>query len=91
MTDSVLFIGTIIVAITEVIRRLVPSVHGVVTIGVAALVGLVIALIDTNIGVVDISVAQGILTGLSAAGVVATFAKTSTGTPQDATDPDYQR
>lgn len=69
--DSVLFIGTIIIAITEVVRRLVPAVSGVVTIIVAALVGLVVALIDTGIGVADISVAQGVLTGLSAAGVVA--------------------
>lgn len=81
--DSVLFIGTIIIALTEVIRRLVPSVNGVITIAVAAIVGAIVAVIDTNIGVADISVAQGILTGLSAAGVVAVASKTSTGTPKD--------
>lgn len=70
MVDSVLFIGTVIVALTEAIRLLVPSVNGAVTILVAALVGLAVALVDTQIGVADISVALGILTGLSAAGVV---------------------
>lgn len=69
MVDSVLFIGTIIIAITEAIRLLVPKVNGAVTIGVAVLVGLVVALVDTQIGIADITVAQGILTGLSAAGV----------------------
>lgn len=80
MTDSVLFIGTIIIALTEVIKYFVPRVSGPVTILVAALVGLVVALVDTNIGIQDITVAQGILTGLSAAGVVATASKVNTTT-----------
>lgn len=69
--DSVLFIGTALIALTEVVRRLVPAVSGVVTIGVAAVLGAVVALVDTHIGVADITVAQGLMTGLSAAGVVA--------------------
>lgn len=69
--DSVLFIGTIIAAVTQFLKLTVPSVGGAVTIPVAALVGLVIALVDTSVGIADISVAQGILTGLAAAGVVA--------------------
>lgn len=71
MTEGVLFIGTVIAAVTEAIRLEVPRVNGAVTIAVAALVGLVVALLDTQIGVQDLTVAQGILTGLSAAGVVA--------------------
>lgn len=74
MVDSVLFIGTVIIGITQAIRFLSPKVHGVLTIVVAALVGLVVALVDTEIGIADISVAQGILTGLGSAGVVATAA-----------------
>jgi len=82
MVDSVLFIGTVIVAVTELIKYFVPKVHGPVTIAVAGAVGLLVALVDTYIGVVDISIAQGILTGLSAAGVVAVAAKVSGGTPK---------
>jgi hypothetical protein len=78
--DSVLFIGTIIIAIVEVIKYFVPRVGGAVTILVAALVGLVVALVDTNIGIEDITVAQGILTGLSAAGIVAVAAKVNSST-----------
>lgn len=85
--DSILFIGTAIIAVTEVIRRVIPQVNGVITILVATIVGLVVALIDTEIGVRDISIAQGILVGLSAAGIVATAAKVNTGTPKDT----YQR
>lgn len=79
MVDSVLFIGTVIIAITELIKYFVPKVTGPITIAVAALVGLLVALLDTNIGVVDISPALGIMTGLGAAGVVATAKKTNTG------------
>lgn len=82
MVDSVVFIGTVIVAVVELIKYYVPKVTGPFTIAVAALVGLVVALLDTHIGVVDITPAQGILTGLSAAGVVAVAAKINTGTPK---------
>ena len=74
MVDSVVFIGSIIAGITQAIRYLSPKVHGVVTIGVAALIGLLVALVDTQIGIADITIAQGILTGLGTAGVVATAA-----------------
>jgi len=82
MIDSVLFIGTVIVAITELIKYYVPKVHGPFTIAVAAVVGLAVALVDTHIGVADVTIAQGVLTGLSAAGVVAVAAKVSGGTPK---------
>lgn len=75
MIDSVLFIGTVIIAITQLIKFYAPKVNGGMTIIVAALVGLVIALVDTEIGVVDVTIAQGILTGLSAAGVVTVATK----------------
>jgi len=79
MVDSIVFIGTIIIAVVEVIKYFVPKVSGAITIVVAALVGLVVALLDTHIGVADITIAQGILTGLSSAGVVAVAAKVSSG------------
>ncbi len=79
MVESVVFIGTIIVAITQAIKFLIPKVNGAVTIAVAALVGLVVALVDVQIGVVDLTVAQGVMTGLSAAGVVTVASRISVG------------
>lgn len=75
MIEGTVFIGAVIVAVTEAIKDLSPKVQGWITVAVAALVGLLIALIDTNIGVEDLSIAQGVLIGLSAAGVVGTVKK----------------
>lgn len=79
MVDSAIFIGTIIIALVQVIKYFVPAVSGVVTILVAAIVGGVVGVVDTNIGIADISVAQGILVGLGAAGVVYTAGRVNSG------------
>ena len=71
MIESTIFIGAVIAAITEAIRLSTDKVHGAITIGVAALTGLVVALVDTGIGVANISLAQGVMIGLAAAGTVA--------------------
>ena len=70
--DSVILIGAVIIAITQAVKFLAPNIHGAVTIGVAVLVGVLVAFIDTEIGVVDITVAQGIVTALAAVGVHST-------------------
>lgn len=72
MVESTLFIGTIIAGITQWIKLVTPDeVSGHWIVPIAALVGVAIALVDTNIGVADISVAQGVMVGFGAAGVVA--------------------
>lgn len=80
MVESALFIGTVIIAVTQAIKYLAPRVNGAATILVAALLGLVVALVDTEIGVVDVTVAQGIMIGLSSAGVVTVASRVSTST-----------
>lgn len=77
MVEGTLFIGAVIIAVTQAIRYLVPSVNGAVTIGVSALVGLLVALFDTQVGVVDMSIAQGLMTGLAASGVTTVASKVS--------------
>lgn len=79
MIEAALFIGTVIIALTQIIKYFAPKVSGVVTIFVSALVGLVIALLDVYIGVADVSIAQGILIGLGASGVVYTAGRVNTG------------
>lgn len=75
MVEAPIFIGFAIAGITQFIKLVAPRVSGAMTIVVAAVVGAVIAMIDVQIGVVDISIAQGIMLGLAAAGVVATASR----------------
>lgn len=72
MVDSVLFIGAIIAGITQFIKSLSPKVAGPVTVVVAVLVGILVAIVDKEVGVADITVAQGIMTAFGVAGVVST-------------------
>ena len=75
MTDGTLFIGAVIAGVTQFIKLVAPKVSGALTIAVAVGVGVLIALLDTEIGVVDLSVAEGVLTALGAVGVVAVAEK----------------
>lgn len=78
MIDSAIFIGTLIIACTQAVKFVWPQVSGAVTILVAAVLGALVGLVDTHIGVVDITVAQGILIALSSVGVVTVASKTGT-------------
>ncbi len=69
MIEGAIFLGACIIAATQAIKYLVKDVNGVVTIAVAVLLGILIALIDKEIGVTDLTVAQGILLGLASVGV----------------------
>lgn len=69
MIDNTILIGAIIVAVTQAIKFLSPVVRGVVTMIVAVLVGVITALLSTQIGLPHITVAQGILIALGAIGV----------------------
>lgn len=75
MVDSVVFIGAIIIALTQAVKFVWPKVSGALTIIIAVLVGVVVALLDTHIGVADITVAQGVLIALAAVGVHTTASK----------------
>ena len=82
--DAVFFIGLVIVAITQIVKMFVPAVHGAVTILVAFLVGILVALIDVHIGVEDISIASGISAALSAIGMSVLANKAGGGEKGDA-------
>lgn len=70
MIEGSIFIGAIVVALIDAIKDLAPRVTGAVTVLVAGLVGGLIALVDKEIGVFDITFAAGVLIGLAAAGTV---------------------
>lgn len=69
MIEGAVFIGAVIIALTQLVKLLAPNINGALTIAVAAALGVLIALIDTEIGVVDLSVAEGVLIALGAVGV----------------------
>lgn len=73
--DAVLFVGTVIAGLTEFVKAVSPKVQGSVTVAVAVLVGVLVALVDTQVGINDITVAQGIVIALGTVGVVGTAKK----------------
>jgi hypothetical protein len=83
MIDSAVFIGAIIIAITQAFRLLSAKVNGIITMLVAVLTGIVVALVSGPIGLTHISVSQGILIALGSIGVhtVASSVSTNIKTP----------
>lgn len=76
MIEGTIFIGAIIIAITQFIKQVTPDkVNSKFTIPIAVAVGVAIALADTHIGVVNITVAQGIMIALGAVGVHTTASR----------------
>lgn len=73
--EAIFFIGLVIIAITQAIKYVAPKLNGAVTIVVAVLVGIVVALVDGLIGVTDISIAEGVVAGLTAVGITTTANK----------------
>lgn len=73
---SVLFIGAVVAGITQLVKfARAKDLEKVITICSAVAAGVLIALFDVEIGVEDITVAQGALIALGAVGVVGTAEK----------------
>lgn len=87
MVDAVVFIPLIIVAVTQMVKMAFPQITGFLTILIALVVGVVIALIDTAIGVADVTVAQGLVHALGAVGITAIASKAGGGAKGDDTAP----
>lgn len=83
--DAVVFIGIVIVAITEMIKMAAPAVKGWVTILVALAAAIVIALIDQFIGVTDITIAQAFVAWFGAVGLSTLAGKAGGGSRGDTT------
>jgi hypothetical protein len=83
LVQASLFIPLLIVAIVQLVKMALPTVTGWLTVVVALVVGVVVALIDTNIGVQNITVAQGIVYALGAIGISTAFSKAGGGASGD--------
>lgn len=77
--QAAILIPLLIVAVTQMIKMLLPTVNGWVTIIVALLIGVIVALTHAYIGVADISVAQGLILALGAIGVSVLAKKSASG------------
>jgi len=87
MVEATIFIPLVIVAITQMVKMALPQVTGFVTIIVAFIAGVFVALIDTSIGVVDVTIAQGLVLALGAISITAIAAKAGGGAKGDDNTP----
>lgn len=68
---GVVFIGAVIVGVTQFFKLLGGKNYwGAAVIVAAVVIGILVALFDTHIGVQDITVAQGVMIALGASGTV---------------------
>ena len=83
LVSATLFVPLLIVAVVQIIKMFVPAVNGAITIVVALALGVLVALIDTHIGVEDVSIANGVVLGLTAVGVTVLASKAGGGARGD--------
>lgn len=87
MVDATLLIGLLIIAVTQLIKAEVPAVKGRLTVAVALLVGVGVAVVDKHIGVTDITIAQGLVIALGGVGGVVLASKAGGGARGDGDTP----
>lgn len=68
MVDALIFIPFIVIAITQGIKELLPTINGWLTRIIAVLVGVLVAILAPYIGVGDISIAAAIMAAVAAIG-----------------------
>lgn len=84
LVQAGIFIPLLILAVTQMIKMLLPTVQGWVTIIVALLIGVVVGIVDIYVGVQDISIAQGVVFALEAVGLSVVASKAGGGARGDA-------
>lgn len=87
MVEAAVFVPFLIIAVTQVVKMLVPKVSGGWTILVALLTGILVAVVDRFIGVTDVTVAQGLLYAGEAVGITVAFSKAGGGAKGDENRP----
>lgn len=70
MVEGIVFIGLAVVALVELGKRVAAKdVQGCAVIVGAAVLGALVAVFDVQLGVTQLTIAQGIMVGLSAVGI----------------------
>jgi hypothetical protein len=85
MVEAAFFIPLVIVAVTQMIKMAIPGIKSWVTVLLALVVGILIAVVDGAIGVTNITIAQGVVFSLEAIGITAVAAKAGGGARGDNT------
>lgn len=83
--EATIFLSVVILALTQLVKMALPEqVHGWITIIIAFVVGVVVALVAPAIGVAETTIAQGIVGALGAIGISTAFSKAGGGASGDA-------
>jgi hypothetical protein len=83
VVDAAILIPLLIIAVTQMVKMALPQVTGFVTILIALVVGVLVAVLDVPLGIADITVAQGLYLALGAVGITAIAAKAGGGAKGD--------
>lgn len=83
MVDAILLIPLLIIAVTQLIKMALPQIVGFVTVIIALVVGVLVAVVDQYIGVTDISIGYGLVLALSAVGITTVAGKAGGGASGD--------
>jgi len=82
--DAILFLSVVILAITQIIKMALPEqVRGWITIIIAFVVGVLVALFAPVLGIAHTTIAEGIVGALGAIGISSAFGKAGGGAPGD--------
>lgn len=82
--SSLFFLSVVIIALTQLVKMALPEqVRGWITIIIAFVVGILVALFAPVLGVEATSVAEGIVAALAAIGITATASKAGGGATGD--------
>lgn len=68
--DGIVFVGAVVVAVVDAVKSLFPDVKGAFTVLAAAVVGALLSLVDVELGITNLTVAEGVMAGLAASGAV---------------------
>lgn len=85
MIDATILIPLLIIAVTQMVKMALPQVTGFITILIALVIGVLVAVLDVPMGIADITIAQGLYYGLGAVGITALASKAGGGAKGDDT------
>lgn len=82
--EALFFLSVVIVALTQMVKAALPErITGFVTILIALVLGVLVSLFAGVLGIIDTSIAEGIVAALGAIGITTAASKAGGGTVGD--------
>lgn len=76
--EAILFLSVVIIALTQIVKELLPErIHGVATVVVALVMGVIASLLAEPLGLATTTIAEGIVAALGAIGITTAISKAS--------------